>query len=380
MRSWRSIVALRPERATERGPNASGSVEQAVCRHASKLAGWVDGSRFCKRHAVVPPILATYHRGPRPMQRMRKRSSTWSARRSATTGSSRILVSMVQPLIGLGRITSLAQTLIKLTAPGIPDFYQGTELWSLRLVDPDNRGLVDYIERRRALVAMVGLPPRQVWERADEGLPKLWTIQRALELRHRRPMSFGPDSTYVSSHGRRPAGAACGRVPARRRRHHRMVPRLISAACGRWQGTTIGLPTGQWRNVSTGEDAGGVCKVGDLWRDFRWPCSSEVPERTILAMTPVPWKRDASHNSRARHPASRRCSSLRYAQYPRSSRLAIRAPRSGTYATHHASRGLAHAVPCAAHEYAATQYGHRRTVEVVPCKQNRGSIRVRSFR
>ena len=55
----------------------------------------------------------------------------------------------------------------------------------------------------------------------------------------------------------------------------------------------------------------------------------------------VPWKRDASHNSRAGHPGWRRCSSLTYAQYARSSRLAIRAPRSGTYATHHASRGLA---------------------------------------
>ena len=57
----------------------------------------------------------------------------------------------------------------------------------------------------------------------------------------------------------------------------------------------------------------------------------------------VPWKRDDSHNSRAGHPASRRCSSLTYAQYARSSRLAIRAPRSGTYASHHASRGLANA-------------------------------------
>jgi 23S rRNA (cytosine1962-C5)-methyltransferase len=57
----------------------------------------------------------------------------------------------------------------------------------------------------------------------------------------------------------------------------------------------------------------------------------------------VPWNRDDSHNSRAGHPGSRRCFSLRYAQYPRSARLAIRAPRSGIYASHHGSRGLA---PC----------------------------------
>ena len=43
---------------------------------------------------------------------------------------------------------SLSQTLIKLTAPGIPDIYQGSELWDLRLVDPDNRTPVDYDVRR----------------------------------------------------------------------------------------------------------------------------------------------------------------------------------------------------------------------------------------
>jgi tetratricopeptide (TPR) repeat protein len=55
----------------------------------------------------------------------------------------------------------------------------------------------------------------------------------------------------------------------------------------------------------------------------------------------VPWNRDDSHHSRAGHPVWRRCSSLTYAQYARSSRLASRAPRSGPYASHHGSRGLA---------------------------------------
>jgi hypothetical protein len=55
----------------------------------------------------------------------------------------------------------------------------------------------------------------------------------------------------------------------------------------------------------------------------------------------VPWNRDESHNSRAGHPDWQRCSSVRYTQYLRSSRLVSRAPRSGIYATHHGSRGLA---------------------------------------
>ena len=50
-----------------------------------------------------------------------------------------------------GTFNSLAQTLVKLTAPGVPDIYQGTELWDLSLVDPDNRRPVDWAHRRRAL-------------------------------------------------------------------------------------------------------------------------------------------------------------------------------------------------------------------------------------
>jgi (1->4)-alpha-D-glucan 1-alpha-D-glucosylmutase len=74
-----------------------------------------------------------------------------------------------------GRHVSLAHTLLKLTVPGLPDIYQGDELESLNLVDPDNRRPVDWDERRRALAD----PP-----------PKLRLIQRVLDLRARRPEAF----------------------------------------------------------------------------------------------------------------------------------------------------------------------------------------------
>jgi (1->4)-alpha-D-glucan 1-alpha-D-glucosylmutase len=74
-----------------------------------------------------------------------------------------------------GRRVSLAQTLLKLTVPGLPDIYQGDELESLNLVDPDNRRPVDWAARRRALAD----PP-----------PKLRLIQRVLDLRRRRPEVF----------------------------------------------------------------------------------------------------------------------------------------------------------------------------------------------
>ena len=50
-----------------------------------------------------------------------------------------------------GFFNTLSQTLLKITSPGIPDFYQGTELWDLNLVDPDNRRLVDFEKRQRLL-------------------------------------------------------------------------------------------------------------------------------------------------------------------------------------------------------------------------------------
>ena len=63
----------------------------------------------------------------------------------------RDLAEMAQLVAQLGAINSLAQTVVKCTAPGVPDFYQGTEIWDFSLVDPDNRRKVDYSARRRLL-------------------------------------------------------------------------------------------------------------------------------------------------------------------------------------------------------------------------------------
>src|SRR5262249_26018482 len=54
-----------------------------------------------------------------------------------------------------GMVNALAQTLLKITAPGIPDIYQGSELWDLSLVDPDNRRPVDFARRRAALESLM---------------------------------------------------------------------------------------------------------------------------------------------------------------------------------------------------------------------------------
>ena len=108
----------------------------------------------------------------------------------ALEGSPRFVADLeafVARLAPLGEAAALGQTLLKLTAPGVPDIYQGDELWDLALVDPDNRRPVDWDRRRRLLDEVAaGAPPRR--ETA-----KLFLIHRALALRARRPEAFAGD-------------------------------------------------------------------------------------------------------------------------------------------------------------------------------------------
>jgi (1->4)-alpha-D-glucan 1-alpha-D-glucosylmutase len=91
-----------------------------------------------------------------------------------------------------GRVNGLAQTLVKIAAPGVPDFYQGTELWDLSLVDPDNRRPVDFALRERVLGLLdaeasaasdPGALARALFERGDDGRVKLFVTRRALACR-----------------------------------------------------------------------------------------------------------------------------------------------------------------------------------------------------
>jgi (1->4)-alpha-D-glucan 1-alpha-D-glucosylmutase len=98
----------------------------------------------------------------------------------------------------LGMVSSLAQALIKITAPGVPDFYQGTEVWDFSLVDPDNRRPVDFA-RRTALLESLGEQiaagdltglARELVEQWVDGRIKLYTIHRALICRRKAPILF----------------------------------------------------------------------------------------------------------------------------------------------------------------------------------------------
>ncbi len=77
---------------------------------------------------------------------------------------------MAERIAQLGMLNSLAQTVLKLTVPGVPDIYQGCDLWDFSLVDPDNRRPVDYAHRQATLgVARRGGPARRCSTRGRTG-------------------------------------------------------------------------------------------------------------------------------------------------------------------------------------------------------------------
>jgi len=141
-----------------------------------------------------------------------------------------------------GDRVALGQLLLKLTSPGVPDIYQGDELLSLSLVDPDNRRPVDWAARREALTEVL----------AGAAVPrKLFLIQRALALRARRPDAFTGDYAPIEAGPDAIAYTRGGWV--------------IAAARLRGDGArTVSLPDGNWRDVLDGRELSGRLSVADL--------------------------------------------------------------------------------------------------------------------
>jgi (1->4)-alpha-D-glucan 1-alpha-D-glucosylmutase len=181
----------------------------------------------------------------------------------------------------LGRFNSLSQVLIKLTAPGVPDIYQGNELWDLSLVDPDNRRAIDYARRQRCLEElMAGADSCErvkalARELADslgnddnDGLTKFYLTWKTLNLRKQHASTFqqgdylplavmGAKANHLVAFARREgSSAAIVTVP-------RMCARLLvngatsPAQSGLWEDTRIELPPelskSSYRNALTAE-------------------------------------------------------------------------------------------------------------------------------
>lgn len=163
------------------------------------------------------------------------------------------------------RDASLALLLLKLAAPGVPDIYQGTELWDESLVDPDNRRPVDFVLRRR-LLAEAGPGPEELVAGRESGLPKLGLLVAALDLRARRPALFAAAGyAALSIRGQR-SGAVF--AFARGDDVVCVLPIRFVGLDG-WQDTLIHLPDGRWRHVLGGDMwDGGAVAVEELLRRF----------------------------------------------------------------------------------------------------------------
>lgn len=177
------------------------------------------------------------------------------------------LEAFVAPLILPGRINSLAQALIKMIAPGVPDFYQGCELWDLSLVDPDNRRPVDFELRGQLLKRCRSLSADEAVEEWDSGLPKIWMTTRLLALRRRRPSDFLPQSGYQPLVAQ---GAHLGNLLAFRRGENliAVVPRFSMTVNGDWADTLLPLPRGVWVNAFTDARLQGGVSPADLFGAF----------------------------------------------------------------------------------------------------------------
>jgi (1->4)-alpha-D-glucan 1-alpha-D-glucosylmutase len=168
---------------------------------------------------------------------------------------------LLERVVDPGWSNALSAKLIALTMPGVPDVYQGSELWEQSLVDPDNRRPVDFARRADLLAAIASgagvVAPHGV---EDPGAAKLLLVHRALTLRRDRPELF---SSYAPVEA---AGAAADHVVAFNRGGVVTVATRLPvglAAGGGWGETTLRLPAGSWRDALTGARVESA-RVGDL--------------------------------------------------------------------------------------------------------------------
>ncbi len=173
-----------------------------------------------------------------------------------------------------GAINALAQQLLKLTAPGMPDIYQGTELWDQSLVDPDNRRPVDYGLRTRLLDELAAAEPssalaRDLLDHKADGRVKLYLTSRALAFRTAHPALFARGD-YLPLFAE---GSAADHVAAFARRYEGeeiivVVPRLVAGLTGKdlvdpigpavWGDTRLAIADAaegtRYRDVFSGEE------------------------------------------------------------------------------------------------------------------------------
>ncbi len=179
-----------------------------------------------------------------------------------------------QEIAFYGALNSLSQLVIKLGAPGVPDFYQGNELWDLSLVDPDNRRTVDFALRETLLrdlindAASATAFARNLLSSWSDGRIKLYVTWIGLQLRRQNPGLFlhgeyiplnasGPLADHVIAFARRFEGRWVIFAATRFFRHLTQPQQLPAGAM--WNDTLLDLPAcpDNWQNILTDEPAEG---------------------------------------------------------------------------------------------------------------------------
>ena len=212
-----------------------------------------------------------------PDQDYEKALAGFAKRLVRSSGGNRFMADFLKfqrKIAGYGAIYSLAQVLIKIVSPGVPDFYQGTELWDLTLVDPDNRRAVDYEKRirylgdikKREAEDLQGLL-KELMSHWEDGRIKLFLTAKGLNFRKNHPELFlAGEYLPLGATGKR---RECLLALARRKGNSwviALVPRLVvelvpvgefPLGTKAWGKSAVLLPNQApetWHNVLTGEN------------------------------------------------------------------------------------------------------------------------------
>jgi len=177
-----------------------------------------------------------------------------------------VLDGLAARVTGPGWSNALSAKLVSLLMPGVPDVYQGSELWEQSLVDPDNRRPVDYALRQSWLDRVrAGERPRLTDALDDPGAVKLLLTHLGLSVRRDRPETLdtyqplrasGPAAEHVLAFDRGRAVAVATRLP------------VGLEGRGGWGGTTLDLPPGQWVDLMTSRPVADTVALSDLLSDY----------------------------------------------------------------------------------------------------------------
>jgi (1->4)-alpha-D-glucan 1-alpha-D-glucosylmutase len=185
----------------------------------------------------------------------------------------------VARLARVGMLVGLSQALVKVASPGVPDYYQGTELWDFSLVDPDNRRPVDYRLRGKVLSLEVN-DPAALLRTLEDGRAKLHVIRKGLEVRKRFPALFhGGEYMPLHADAGREENVIAFSLSSGGQNVVAVAPRLFArlmqpeetAPVGErfWGSSRINPGKGPWENVLTGErHEGGELRLAALLSAF----------------------------------------------------------------------------------------------------------------